>query len=1029
MERCAPGVQAGEPLEARGRARRFRLSGGGELWRLDADGEALARRLEKLSLAGVGGFVSAGIDDDGVWLVRMLPRDRLKQLRRDDPGPWSHRLATSIALSLGRALDACEAQSLFPGALSPSSVALALASDDAEMAHVCLPAESLIGAMVGEAATARATDSGGKALMYGPPEQIDGAVWNAACNRYALGVILYELIAGSHPFGGAGLRHALREAGQAEAAPFPSAVRRELPAGLQSLCLRMIAPDPALRPASARDIVDELEALLERRSAPTTRRSEVAMVDEADEAPRAPEEESEDAREERRRRAVAAAGAAIDVRWMLSKLSHGRLRFVPLLLGVLACGAALAFALDTPASKPVEKPDIAPQRPVSAATLKAGDCASCHPRHAAEWSQSVMGHSVKSPLFNALESLIEEQVGRDVDCPNGAGILRKAPPGRECRDRQSGLSVTGSGGEHWCVNCHAPGDNLGSRMPAWEGLRGGDPATHKPVRDLISEVALEGISCAFCHQVHGPVEPTRSAYQGNPSWRSFVTGITFLSRPEDRRGLNGIANSGYLLDAAELLLRGVEDPTGAVVTSGGHPVHARPSDSARAYLTSSQFCGSCHDVRLFGTDVLGAQKGEHFKRLRNAYSEWAAWADDERRLGREPATCQGCHMSTYPGVCVEGKADSDEPIHRTCPDGMHFEPHAPGQKARGRVATTSGQATPLSPHYFTGVDLPLANDISDEVMSQPGVDQHGIPLSTRARRDQLLMRSMRFELGEARRAGASLEVPVIVENDGSGHKVPAGFSQEREIWVHLKVEDQSGATLYEVGRVDRNDEDLRDKVFLRVNTDPDQLDGLGRPLGMFGADVRDGPDHPEWSPPPELGGTRFRGKGLINFQNGFLRCVRCIGIVDQNGECQSAGLDRHRAERFADGDYDIDTGECRSNLFGRAALFEIYFPVGALDSERGLVKGPDAIIDTRSLSPNQPVTYTYALDTRGRPGPFTVTARLMFRSFPPFLVKAFADYEARQAARGRRPSGPLVTLDMMRRLERVELHKQTLVVP
>ena len=68
-----------------------------------------------------------------------------------------------------------------------------------------------------------------------------------------------------------------------------------------------------------------------------------------------------------------------------------------------------------------------------------------------------MAHSVRSPLFQALEILIQEQVGRDRDCPEGAGILRAAGSRGACRDPQSGLEVTGSGGALWCVNCHAPG--------------------------------------------------------------------------------------------------------------------------------------------------------------------------------------------------------------------------------------------------------------------------------------------------------------------------------------------------------------------------------------------------------------------------------------------------------------------------------------------------------------------------------------------------------------------------------------------
>jgi hypothetical protein len=252
--------------------------------------------------------------------------------------------------------------------------------------------------------------------------------------------------------------------------------------------------------------------------------------------------------------------------------------------------------------------------------------------------------------------------------------------------------------------------------------------------------------------------------------------------------------------------------------------------------------------------------------------------------------------------------------------------------------------------------------------------------------------------------------------------VPAGFSQEREIWVHLTVRDGDGRGLYEVGRVDRGDEDLQDKVFVRVNVRGDDLDRKGRPQGLFGADVRDGPDVPVWQPPPALGGTSFRGRGLVNFQNGFLRCVRCLGTVAADGHCEAgAGQGDTRAARFADGDYDLDTGECRSNLSGLNALFETYFPVGALDASRGLAKGPDAIIDTRSVPPRVPIRYTYDLPTGGRRGPFKVEARLLFRAFPPFLIKAFAAYEREQARKGLRPSGALVSEDMMGRLDVVEI--------
>jgi hypothetical protein len=63
----------------------------------------------------------------------------------------------------------------------------------------------------------------------------------------------------------------------------------------------------------------------------------------------------------------------------------------------------------------------------------------------------------------------------------------------------------------------------------------------------------------------------------------------------------------------------------------------------------------------------------------------------------------------------------------------------------------------------------------------------------------------------------------------------------------------------------------------------------------------------------------------------------------------------------------------------------------------------------------------YAVPAAGARGAIDVKARLLFRAFPPYLVRAFAAYEAARDARGERPSGPQVDLAMLRRLEVVEL--------
>jgi hypothetical protein len=69
-----------------------------------------------------------------------------------------------------------------------------------------------------------------------------------------------------------------------------------------------------------------------------------------------------------------------------------------------------------------------------------------------------------------------------------------------------------------------------------------------------------------------------------------------------------------------------------------------------------------------------------------------------------------------------------------------------------------------------------------------------------------------------------LEIPIELTNVGAGHRVPAGFSQEREIWVELVVKDARGLVVYEVGKIADDNADLRDKIFTRVTTRDDVRD-------------------------------------------------------------------------------------------------------------------------------------------------------------------------------------------------------------
>src|SRR5579863_4407632 len=87
-------------------------------------------------------------------------------------------------------------------------------------------------------------------------------------------------------------------------------------------------------------------------------------------------------------------------------------------------GAALLALVGlslAPVQAPAKRPPVEPARMEG---TRAADCAPCHAREVAQWSASAMAFAARSPLVGALESLVEEQVGRDERCPNGAGVLR-----------------------------------------------------------------------------------------------------------------------------------------------------------------------------------------------------------------------------------------------------------------------------------------------------------------------------------------------------------------------------------------------------------------------------------------------------------------------------------------------------------------------------------------------------------------------------------------------------------------------------
>jgi eukaryotic-like serine/threonine-protein kinase len=108
---------------------------------------------------------------------------------------------------------------------------------------------------------------------YLAPERLRGAPHDERSDLYALGVILYEMLAGLKPFVGATPEEVMHHALERPARPL-RALRGELPPALEQLVLRALAKDPARRFGDAEELRSALEAITE--TPPTTSRDDLA---------------------------------------------------------------------------------------------------------------------------------------------------------------------------------------------------------------------------------------------------------------------------------------------------------------------------------------------------------------------------------------------------------------------------------------------------------------------------------------------------------------------------------------------------------------------------------------------------------------------------------------------------------------------------------------------------------------------------------------------------------------------------------
>ena len=195
------------------------------------------------------------------------------------PGAMSLTRLAHIGLQIARALEAAHARGVIHGDIKPENV-MVRPDGYAKVLDFGL-ARRVQPAGEGEVTDAMQQGQPGAigTFRYMAPEQLRNEPATPASDLYSLGLLLYEMASGRHPFGGTTAFSALK--GNAPKLPAPLHQQHpELPASLDDLILAMLPRDPANRISSAEAValLEELARTADPRNVNTGRRALAATV-------------------------------------------------------------------------------------------------------------------------------------------------------------------------------------------------------------------------------------------------------------------------------------------------------------------------------------------------------------------------------------------------------------------------------------------------------------------------------------------------------------------------------------------------------------------------------------------------------------------------------------------------------------------------------------------------------------------------------------------------------------------------------
>lgn len=405
-------------------------------------------------------------------------------------------------------------------------------------------------------------------------------------------------------------------------------------------------------------------------------------------------------------------------------------------------------------------------------------CYACHGGAADIWPSymgTMMANAMRDPLFN--------------------GQFAVSVAGYEYLNQQG---VTNFGGDliaDFCIRCHGPN--------AWQGGRSGfegDGTTtaYTPgVYDQQHALDMEGVVCDACHRTTGfaaNVSPSRFKTPGQPDTSQLV-----ISHATGKRGPYPGTYAYSHLGGTTAYGAHIGPTTGTTVppvahnppTQSGSAVSPGHDTQHGANLGESTLCGTCHNITH-------PESGHAVERT---YTEWLN-SDYSDPSSPDHQSCQDCHMPAQSNVmgCTLGGQDPQYGAWNKVRSALRQHEFVGGNAWIPQILK----------QMYPNVDLPWTNGNNYQGTYHFGPPSRNALYDTvTTRATNKLKIAADLDLTAIEATPGTITASVTVTNL-SGHKLPTGYPEGRQMWIQIEALDAGGAPFWQSGILDGNNELIAD---------------------------------------------------------------------------------------------------------------------------------------------------------------------------------------------------------------------------